>query len=174
MKREEKIARRQEERKTKRNNLSNLLANKIAPLFKSVHLRVSRAKSRGHANDPSSTPHYWPFPSRGREVSRTFKDVFSRHVRGRRLQDSLEKFLYLALFAFTRTVPRPAVASFVDAISAVKRNITGYHDGMVFRCYVDAAFGDNADPFGHLKRLRALEFWTSLGPACAWCATRGR
>lgn len=40
------------------NNLSNFLAYEIAPLLKSVHLRISGTESCGHTNDPSSTLHY--------------------------------------------------------------------------------------------------------------------
>lgn len=35
------------------NNLSDLFANQIAPLLKSVHLRISGAESRGHASGSS-------------------------------------------------------------------------------------------------------------------------
>lgn len=35
------------------NNLSDLFANQIAPLLKSVHLRISGAESRGHATGSS-------------------------------------------------------------------------------------------------------------------------
>jgi hypothetical protein len=40
------------------NNLPNLLADKIASLFESIHLGIPGAESRGHANDSSSTPHH--------------------------------------------------------------------------------------------------------------------
>lgn len=35
------------------NNLSDLFANKIAPLLKSAHLRISGAELRGHASGSS-------------------------------------------------------------------------------------------------------------------------
>lgn len=35
------------------NNLSDFFANKIAPLLKSVHLRISGAELRGHASGSS-------------------------------------------------------------------------------------------------------------------------
>ncbi|EZA58691.1 hypothetical protein X777_14860 [Ooceraea biroi] len=42
---------------------------------------------------------------------------------------------------------------------------------MVLRCYIDSP-GDKADPYGHLRRLRALEFWQAGTSLCLVCDGR--
>lgn len=111
-----------ERREETMNNLSDLLAYEIAPLLKSVHFRVTGAESRGHANGPSSTPHHWTlFPSRGRSVQvfDRLLDPTTRAWETPRACRIHREFLYLAPFVFTPAIPRPAAASFVDAVSTV-------------------------------------------------------
>lgn len=157
------------------NNLSNLLAYEIAPLFKSVHLRVSRAESRGHAKDPSSSPHHWPFPSRGRAVTVESSIVFSPWHGVWETFTGFTRNFFISFLSRSHVLflGRQWEVSLTRFPRYPKHQRVPRRNDATSCCYVNTS-GDNADPFGHLRRLRALEFWTSLGPACAWCATGGR